>query len=63
MVNYNMGRYYAWSNLKKMINSKLRKFSSAPTYKFIYIPPKMTMRPKIVPFEEWKGSKIIVDFR
>lgn len=63
MVNYNMGRYYAWSNLKNLINSTLRKYSSAPTYKFTYIPPKSTIRPKIVPFEEWKGSKIIIDFR
>jgi len=46
-----------------MISSKLRKYGSAPAYKFVYIPPKMIMRPKIVPFEEWKGSKLIIDFR
>lgn len=50
MVNYNMGRYYAWTNLANLVRSTFRKYSSAPTYKFSYIPPKQTPLPKIVAF-------------
>ena len=63
MVNYNMGRYYAWANLFNLIKSTLRKYSSAPTYKFTYIPPKQSPLPIIVPFNEWKGSKDDNSFR
>ena len=59
MVNYNMGQYYAWINLKKLVSSLLRKYDSTPVYRFKYIPPKNSNRANIVPFEEWKGSNSV----
>lgn len=49
MVNYNMGRYYAWSNLRNLLRSKLSALRPAPTYSYKYIPPQ-AMRAKIVPY-------------
>lgn len=57
MVNYNMGRYYAWANLKALIAGGLRKFVPAgPAYTYHYVPPTNTMRPVVLPFEQWKSS-------
>lgn len=56
MVNYNMGRYYAYQNLGKLVQSAVRKYSKPPAYQFKYVPPKVTQRAVIVPFEQWKGS-------
>lgn len=50
MVNYNMGRYYAYQNLARLIQSVARKYSQAPAYQFKYLPPKVTQRAIIVPF-------------
>ncbi len=41
MVNYNMGQYYAWSNLSKFIKSTYRKYLYTPKYQFTYIKPKV----------------------
>lgn len=60
MVNYNMGRYYAWANLNKLIKTKLKSFRPGPTYEYRYIPPKSTTRHEYLPFEQWKGSNSTV---
>lgn len=50
MVNYNMGRYYAWANLNKLIKTNLKKLRPGPQYEFKYIPPPNQVKAKIVPF-------------
>lgn len=58
MVNYNMGRYYAWENLSKLIKKTIRKRFHTPTYSFTYIPPKIHTNIHFIPFEEWKASTL-----
>jgi len=62
MVNYNMGQYYAWSNLNKLIRNKLKGLRGGPLYQFKYIPPQ-SMRSNIVPFEQWKGRTSFLSLR
>jgi hypothetical protein len=59
MVNYNMGRYYAWSNLSKYIRSTYRKHFYTPQYRFTYIQPKVHTSHQFIPFEEWKASTLL----
>jgi hypothetical protein len=56
MTNYQIGRYYGWQNLSRLIKATLRKYGGGPKYEFKYVPPKTSIRAQIVPFEEWKGS-------
>jgi hypothetical protein len=56
MVNYNMGRYYAWENLSKFIKTSIRKRFFPPNYRFNYVPPKTHTSPQFIPFEQWKAS-------
>ena len=51
MVNYNMGQYYAWTNLSKFIKSSFRKSFYTPRYKFTYIEPKVHTNFKFIPFD------------
>lgn len=37
MVNYNMGQYYAWSNLSKFLKTTYRKHFYTPNYTFTHI--------------------------
>lgn len=37
MVNYNMGQYYAWSNLSKFLKTTYRKHFYTPRYTFTHI--------------------------
>ena len=60
MVNYNMGRYYAWSNLSQQIKSAFRRHFYTPKYNFTYIPPKVHTNIQFLPFEEWKASILIL---
>ena len=50
MVNYNMGQYYAWTNLTKLLKSFYRRHFFSPSYKFTYIPPKIHTNHTFVPF-------------
>ena len=57
MVNYNMGQYYAWSNLSKFIRNTYRKHFYTPRYNFTHIKPKVHTQFEFIPFENWKASK------
>jgi len=56
MLNHAQSRYLAWQSLSNFIKSNIRKYSPGPTYEFKYVPPKTTVRAKLLPFEDWKGS-------
>lgn len=57
MLNHGAGQYIAWKNLSELIKSNIRKYKNGPVYQFQYVPPKTTVRAKLLPYDQWKSSK------